>query len=87
MEWLVIGFYLFGTIMGGLIGYGCGKANTEGVRNIRRKLQSLADEYEVRLQDMDFENDKQYGRVLGANDVCYEMMNYIDEELNDGEQG
>ena len=50
------------------------------MRKLRSLLQHKADELEVRLQDMDFEGEKQWGVALGENNVVYELLEYIDGE-------
>ena len=81
MELLIIFFYLLGIFIGGYVGYSTGKACSEDyMRKLRSLLQHKADELEVRLQDMDFEGEKQWGVALGENNVVYELLEYIDGE-------
>lgn len=77
--------YLVGMLLGGWMGYSCGKesgvAYGDLLKRLRTKLQDWSDAVEVRLQDMDFETDKEWGRALGAFDAYYEVMNYMDNEM------
>lgn len=81
MEWMVIGAYLVGMLLGGMIGYGCGKEHIGAMVRLRSKLQEWSDAVESRLKDKDFETSKDYGRSLGSFDTLYRVMDYIDNEL------
>ena len=85
MEWLIIIFYVVGTVIGGCIGYGCGKACNSYVFRIREKLESLVNGLELRSKHCDFERPNELHRISGAKDVCYELMNFIDDLLDKDE--
>ena len=82
MELGIVLCYLFGTLIGGWIGYRCGRVNNVFVGKVRGKLQLMADEVDARLRDMDYENAKQLGVDLGRMDAVYELMNYMDNEMD-----
>lgn len=85
LGFLVIVFYVIGTLLGGWIGYSCGKSNAVTIRRLRARLQELSDALEVRLQDGDFELESSRQRALGEIGAYYDLMNYIDGGLYDEE--
>lgn len=70
-----------GIVFGVYIGHRIWGSDGMTIGDVRNRLQSLSDDVEVRLQDQDFETDKQWGMALGEMNAYYELMNYIDNSF------
>lgn len=83
MEWVVLVFYVFGLCCGLYLGYNLGVEYSRNriLLNIRNRIQSLSDEVEVRLQDMDYGGKtKEQLMDLGRQEVCFVLLEFMDNE-------